>query len=533
MRSTRGFSLVFAALALLACTKVKDLKVVEDKTPLPRPADVMIEASLPSLAAIDGIKAYADKVKPGMGALVDSKVRYFVADVGGLSNLDGVKAGTPVWALVLNPKPKGERSVLLVSVGDEKKLRDSAKDAEVRIQDGRAVVGKKDAVDALAPYAFATLARQKAPEAATVTVFVPVLRAAFGKEIEDARKTLPAAMGAATANPGMVKILNTEMDGVMWMLDATDAFEVRLEASADDVNLELAAVPAAGKDLAAFVAAQKPADGALLAKLPAVANPSVVAAGAVTMGPFREQAAKLMVELMAQLLSLPASEPASTALTELFNSITGNFAVVAALDAKGMKMHELVGVEDAAKAMASMRTFATLLTSAKMPATESPFKITYSAWKGDKIDDVPVVGYVQTIDLSKATPEQLAAMKMVSSGTSVTMVGAWDDVMGMAMGGGADGAAMKETIAAARGKGPRFQPSPAMAQLFEASRKRGESFAAVMNFASFARMATGGDATAPTRTPGVVFALGFQGGRARLRFEVPSAHIREIQGLEP
>jgi len=62
MRSTRGFSLVFAALALLACTKVKDLKVVDEhKPPLPRPADVVIEASLPSLdATVAGLKAYAN-----------------------------------------------------------------------------------------------------------------------------------------------------------------------------------------------------------------------------------------------------------------------------------------------------------------------------------------------------------------------------------------------------------------------------------------------------------------------------------------
>jgi hypothetical protein len=258
----------------------------------------------------------------------------------------------------------------------------------------------------------------------------------------------------------------------------------------------------------------------------------VVAAGSLSMGPFSDVSASLMSDLMVQLLALPDSTQAHAALGDLFHTVNGNFAVVASMGADGMKMQELIGVDDATKAMDSVRTFAKLITGVKAPPSTPGIKISYAAWKADKVDDVPVIGYVQKTDLSGASPEQIAAMKKVSAGTSVTLVGGFDDVLACTMGNG-DDTAMKETILAARGKGPRFEASPGLAQLLDASRKRGESFAAVINFAAFTHLGNGGEAGAATKTPGVLVAIGFHGGRVRLRFQVPSAHVREVQGLEP
>jgi hypothetical protein len=419
MRWEKTLSVVlvsFAVATTAACTKVKNVPVIDDKTPLPRPADVILEASMPSLATIADLKAYVDHVKPGFGPLLDSKARYMVADLGGLSNLDGVKADAPVWAVVLNPKPKGQRSVLVFTVGDEKKLAESAKNTTYKIQDGHAVVGSKESVEALGPYAFATIAKQKAPAVATVQIFVPVLRTAFHDEIEQGKKAIPAMM--SQAGPAAAKVVQLEVDGAFWLLEATDVFEVRLEPSADDLSLELAVVPHAGNGMAEFIAAQKPATTGLLDRLPAFADPMIVGAGGIYLGPTAAAAKQVCSEMILSFIGAEKNEKLTAAVTDLIDSGTGNFAVVGSFGGGGLRLHELVSISDAQKAMKAMGTFVDLVSATPPGPAVGGMKISYAPWKQAAIDGVPVVGYTQTIDVSGIPPEQVAAMKRSGLGTT-------------------------------------------------------------------------------------------------------------------
>jgi hypothetical protein len=533
MRPTPSTSLLVRASAcalfvLAAChAGASKETTIAARPTVPAPADLMLEVSLPKLdGGLAGLGAYADKVQPGVGGLVNAQAKQAIASIAGAVSLAGAKEGEPVVLLAVGPKTSPAH-VVLVSVGDEKKLRESATGTGIRVQDGHALIGPQAAVDALAPYAFGWLAHQPAPASPIAILHVPALMAAYRPEIEAGIQQVKGAFDEKPEAKGAAEIIDAELSGALALLDQSDAAELRLEASAELASVDLALVPRAGTPLATFVAAQKPVGDALLGRLPVLA-PSFVAVGQMYAGPQRDAILGVLAPMLARVLGLPDDAELKASFGQLFDATTGSFAMVGEVKKGELHLAQLTGATDGAKAAKIARQmFAKLLAPGSHVTQSFGIKTTYTGTPdAGTHDGVALSGYRAEADRSSMVPAVAAAMPF-AHGMSVTF-GGWDDVVGAASVSGTDGPAlMGSIIDASRGKAPRLQLPAGQAGLLADSRKREESFTMVFDVSGLIAAFKGGAAAAPAKS-GVVIALGFQGGRAHLRMALPADHLLEI-----
>ncbi len=531
VRSPRIAALVALCLAaLVACKKVGDPKPTPTQDPVPAPIELLVEASMPKLAGgLTSLGDYVDKVQPGIGAMMDPQTKKGLARAVGLASLDGAKDDAPVYFLILDPEKGDDGNALLVGVADEAKLRAAAKDATIQIQGGRALVGGKRAVETLAPYAFATLAKKAPPEMAAAVVYVPALLAAYRDDIKAGFEKMKTQLAAV---PGggekMGRVFDLYLEAVIGLLERSDAIEVRLESTGDLLSLDVAFVPKPGSDLAAFVAVQKPATGGLLARLPAGASPpSLVMVAQTVLGPLRAKLRPVLAELFTTMVGWPLDAESSAALEAWFDELTGEMAMVGDFGG-GMRFTQLVGAKSGSDAMANARKlFGRVFGDKPRDVDAMGQKITVSVnQNAGTHEGVGLMSYESKFDLASLPPE-VAEMQRKMYGDRMSMlVGGWDDVIGFSI--GPDSAkTMPGLIDAARGKAPRLELPTGMARLLEDSRTRGESMAFVMNMTGILAGITGG--TAAPSSSGFLMALGFQGGRAHLRFALPAEHANELR----
>ena len=172
----------------------------------------------------------------------------------------------PVRVFIFDPKQHPNAFVELVSVTDAEKLKKSAGDSsKVRIDGNFALVGSATELTALAGYALGTVAKQPAPTMPAAFIFPKAILATHRGDLEGMRATFKTNPAFAS----MSSFFDAYVDGIIAMLDQSDSIEVRVNASADIVDLDIALLPRAGSNLGKFADAQHPSTYPLLAKLPA------------------------------------------------------------------------------------------------------------------------------------------------------------------------------------------------------------------------------------------------------------------------
>ena len=477
------------------------------------PASLIASVALGSDATLDTLKPFVDAIKPGVSPmLTGGMVRSQLASIVGASSLDGLDGSAGLYVLLVDDGSTVAQ-VVVGKVKDEKALLDGAGTARVSTQRGWAVIGAKPIVDQVAGFAFASIAPQPTPTVPTATVYVPNALARYRAQIGAARTSMYTAM-TASGGADLASMTTGYLDGLFSMLEDSDRLVVTLDATKDLGAFDLAFVPRARSRLAAFVAAQRPSDYALLARLPAAGAP-VIAAGHLESGPYREG----MLDVMGQIYGRGGAKDIMAAISAVMKASTGDFAMTMSMGTgKPMAMAQLFGVADRARADKAIdavlgsfkngRTFESMnisTTIKTLPATTDH-------------DGVTVKGYDVTYDLSKAPAASRASLQAsFPNGTTTARVATFERVGLLTMGTDTDAA-----IDAARGKGPQLSPTGTLADFLASSRAHKDSVLFAMDLNMVGKL--------PGGARMVMFSLGFADGSSHMRFTMPTSVIRSFAG---
>lgn len=521
MRSLGVQAIVGACLVLLG------LSAAAPRAPAaaPRqdaPAALLATMAIGPVTTLRGLAAYVEAVSPGASAgLNDRALRRELAEAIGVRSLDGVDPASWMYLLVVSTAGQPPMLGLLAKVSDAKTVTDSAA-GSVRIRNGWAVLGDRSVIDAVGGYALATLAGQPAPRAPGATLYLPHVVTRYRTEIEEVRRQMDAQLARAPGDQ-MMRMMGPMVDGMVAALGEIDQVIVTLEASPDVVALDLAVAPRPRSRLARFIEIQRPSDYALLGKLPAAAAPTSVFAGHLDAGPYRDG----LFELTAGMFGAGGKEMMA-ALDALFKATTGDLAATLQMSpGSGMALSELFGVTSAA---AASRALAGLLDGFGAGRTFESMQVTTTV---KALPDAPVHdgvtlrGYHASYNLSKAPPDQRAAMERFSPAGGVDTRMAVFDGVGTVASGPDSVARMGRLIDAARGKAPRFVAPPAIAEFLTSSRARKDSLAMTLDLAGLFASVAGTAPQAHDDAP-LLISLGFADRRAHVRIAAPVAGVRAM-----
>jgi len=274
------------------------------------PSELTITVAFGSTAARDRLRAFMETFRSGAGDwLADRALRQRLAPVVGASSLDGFE---PAYALVVDLD--GPQVALLGTVVDANALATGAGAAHVTSRGRWAVVGSAPVLDRIGPYALATLATQRAPTAPTATLYLHQLLAQRKADVDF---HLPMLMRGVSLLPGGLSgpglVLLTQAAA---MIAEVDKLTLTLEVTPGLASIDLAITPLPGSRFATAIATLRPADFALLDRLPERA--------------FLQLAGRRSPHAPGLGQSAPADatagRDAALPLADLFTNLTGDFA---------------------------------------------------------------------------------------------------------------------------------------------------------------------------------------------------------------
>ena len=485
------------------------------------PPQLLVSVAVGPDHTLDSARAFANAIQPGAGmALTGAVMRQQLAGRVTATSLDGLDENSAMYVLSVDGGPALKGMVVVGRIADDVKLKQSVAPAHLVKKNAWAVIGPKVVAEKMAPYAFASLAGQAISGPPVITVYTANLMTRFKAEIADARKQMLGGLGAAGGGQ-MTELMQTYVDGLLSALSDSDHVQITFDFTKSVGAVDFALVPRPGTRLAKVIALQRPADYALVGKLPATGAP-VLAAGRLDAGPYRAG----MLEAMTQLYGPGTPKAMASALGAILKSATGDFAMaMQTMGGKGMAVTQLFGVTDA---KATDKAIGQLLDAFKKPQSMTMMGMTITQTTSTRPithDGVAIRGYDVVYDFSKAPPETKASMGTMIPSTGLAARGATFDQLGVvAM--SADGAAgVAAAIDAARGKGKRYAPTAQIADFLAGSRARKESLAMVMDLGAL--MGTGGSGRP------VMVSLGFADKRGHLRLTLPAATIRGLAGGMP
>jgi hypothetical protein len=487
-------------------------KTTRPVPPAPAPSTLLVEASASSLsAATRGVAAYADAVKPKSSVLIQPGMAALVlADAAGAAGLDGADLEAPLRLFLLDPKQFQAPVVLLVVVPNDeakKKLQSSAGDqVQVRVEGNHALVGAKNAVEALAGYALGTLAGKEVPADPTAIVYVPAVWKTFTPEIEEGRKNLSKLFGEPPSG-FMSGIFQGYMDVLAALAEQTDRAVVTAHIDGTRGELEIALQARRGTTFAGFIAAQKPLDPSLLARLPAGPAPMVMLVQ-IQIGPLRQAIDKLLAGVF------PGLEVEMAGFFEQFLgglAMTGTISIVDG----AARMSSVYTVKDSRAAVALSRKMIEKLKGQEIALAGQ--KMRYDVVLGEGTHQgVPITSFQTKVELVGASPEMKEMMERMYEAQGPTVmapVGSY--VVGV---NGKDPAAIGRAIDAARA-GNGFVPAGAAKQAVDDAVARKESCVFLFDFGTL----TGTTSEAP-----MSMGVGFPAGELRLRISLPPSSLRGL-----
>ena len=202
-RTARLLGLVLALVAgSTACKKVSD------DAPQPAPDGLIATLSVKSLQdSVGGLRKLVDATKPGAGGFVsEPQVRGGLATMLHATSLDGLDVmGTVHLLFVDDGKAKG---VVLVAKATDAKSAEKGKGSATLVEKrGWAVLGPKDVVEVVAPYALTTLVAEDAPSTLTMTIDMPRVMTRYTPDLMRAREAL--ASGAVPGAPASSTVVTS------------------------------------------------------------------------------------------------------------------------------------------------------------------------------------------------------------------------------------------------------------------------------------------------------------------------------------
>jgi hypothetical protein len=434
------------------------------------PADLVVEIAVGDAKALEGVRAYLDAVVPGSGAQAYGAMRGALASIAGARSLDGLDAAAPMYVLVVEGKA-ARGAAILGKVADARLLAKSAGSAHTVRKQGWAMLGPKPVVDAVADYGFGALAPAPSAASPRATVYVRPFLANHAAEIVAARSS------AAAGNPMMGELAGMMFDGVISVLGDCDKLVVVLEANQASGAIDLAFVPRAGTRLAAFVAAQRPSDFALLAKLPDVAA-GMLMVGHFESGPYRQSLLDLMTAMS------KGSPPDVIAMwSALMTASTGDIAAAGHM-VPAFTLIEVFGIGDRKAYAAAIDG---LVARTKRGLTTETLGVTQTIKTAGSVryGGATVRGFEVTYDLSKAPAETRRAMERTAPGGKSGYHMATVDKLGILAMSATSLADAKRAVDVAQGKAKPLLLPATIASALTGSRARKDSFAMVLDMGAF------------------------------------------------
>lgn len=524
-------AMLLAALAALACEKASGPDPVPLATP---PEAVVATVSTASLAAAaGGLRAYADAIRPGASAVMgDGMFASGLARAAGAGSLDGLDLAGPVHLVVLDDPT---RVVVVGKAADRGALEKARGEAHLVVRDGWALVGPKDAIDAIAGWVVPGLVGARPASSVEATVHVDRLMTRHAAAVTEMREAVSRQMAAADPSGGAVMV---EYMTALFNL-AGDSARLTAAFAIDQgrADLDIALVPRAGSALAGFVAAQKPSDFSALESLPAAAPLDMLMAGRLVLGPYRKGA----LAMFSRMMNVGDGEVFTRLFTTLADLATGDVAAAFAVTPGGVTMVELIPVSDAAAAEKAVREVA-LATAGGTQVDAMGIRLTHTgradlARHGGSV----IHGVTTTVDLASVPPMQRDLL--------ARMYGDGGQKMHLAFPPGAlvasigDLALCQQAIDARAGTAPRLRLTPHLTAAFQAARARRDSILFVMDlaalFASFRASISPGTPGAPgapppppaAPAPGLAMSLGFADRAAHLHITLAAETVRAVTTL--
>jgi hypothetical protein len=517
-------ALVLSILCIAAgCSRSGAREAADSKAVLPPPA-LLVDVALPTLdGGLAGVRQFADAVQPGMSAAINE--RQLLATVGA-GSLDGAAGDAPVHILVVDPNQHERPMAVVVAVTDAGKLKAAADaaGATIRSKGGIAVVGPEPVVALVADWALTELPGAEAPTAPTATAFSAALLANYRTQIEgfgDSMKQAMAATAGGNATAGEIMVAYAR--GIVWTLENSERIELGLEAGATAASLTFGVAARKGSPLAGLIAAQTPSDFALLGRLPAGAAPLVMA-GSWHLGPLRADFLAFMEKILVGFYGAPASAEMTTLLTTFADAATGEIAATFDMAPGRVRMTQLVAVEGAAPLHAATGAFLARYAQQPLEATSMGIKTKFTGKANAvTVDGVSFHRYTSAVDTTGLPPEQAQAATLFGK-EHTGLVGTWDDVVGVTMGG--DQAAAKALVDASRGKGTRLALPPRVVADLADARARKESFYYYMDLGALVTAAVPAAAQVFSGSFGLTVAFGSRDDRAHMRLAVSAADVK-------
>lgn len=497
------------------------------REPIGRPAEVLAMVSLGPDHTLASLRDLADAIKPGLSAeLTEPKLRAVMAKSIGAPSLDGLDPTAPTYIVVFDNGSDLRGAALVAKVGDASAVGKLAVHSVVR--NGWAVLGAEPIVTTVAPYALASLPALAVPSTPTVTIYMPQLLRRYHTELEAAR----AQVGQASANTGQMKAMMQSMvDGTFAMFAEIDQVVVTVEVTqngvsiaspasavnaatpnADAVSIDLAMVPAAGSRLAKFVAAQKPSDFGLLAKLPAMTATGVIA-GHLEAGPYH----RAMLDGLAALYGQGGNQDLAEAIGAVMKSSTGEVAFAMEMGiGRPMAMSQLFALADDKAASRAIDHVLQLFATGRVVDMMSVSMLMKSSPASDH-GGISVRGYDVSYDYTAAPAATRAAMEKVApSGVAIpARVATFDHVAVLTMGKSDPNVA----IDAVRGTANRFAPSAFTTDFLTTARARKDSLMMSFDVGAITGKPAGGE---------MIISAGFAGKTAHCRLTMPVVMLRTL-----
>lgn len=481
---------------VVSCLLVGLLVGAADARPVPRPAPVIGKLSIGSPAGLDGVRAFADAIRPGTGGPLTTNI--LLASAFGAST-GGLDLAGPVHVLFVD-SGQASGAVLVARVADAAQLAPGAKAAG-----GWAVAGDQALTKLVATWALRDLVATAPPADVVGTLYPSAVLARYRTEIEQARAT----SGAAAA--GLPReMVDAYWDMIMTLANETAEVVVRIDATKDLGAIDLSLVPRPRSRLAKFIALQRPSDFSLLRALPAT-KVMLVGGGRVAMGPYR----KGLIDAMQVLFGPLSVADLGSSIDALMKAASGEVAFAMGLEATtGMMFDAVYALDDAKAADAAI---ARLINVIQTPITTTVGAITSS------VQAVP--GTIEhagvTIRAYETTMTGGPPSPMRPPGGKLRMnVAIVDKLLVFAS------SSAQLAIDAARGAGPHLDLTRAQGELLDRARARKDSMAWVLDLAAMVAQAR-----APVKIAAgsnLLMSFGFADGAAHFSFAIPTSVIRSM-----
>jgi len=507
------FRVVVAAVSFAAVVSISALAGAKPGDAKPKtsaaPAELLASIAFGPPGSLQGLKSFIDAVKPGASApLTDAELAKGIAGAAGMTSLDGFDPASGTYLLLASD---AQRTAVAGRVSDAAKLTTSAGQAHVMVKGGWAAVGPKALLEQIGPYVLAQIASQPAPTTPTATVYLPQLLARSQSQIQAFRTQMTTGLPGATGP--MAEMMKSYVDGLLSLATDSETLVARLETAPSAAWLDLALTPRAGSRLASFVALQHASDYALLDRLPATAQPTMMVGGHLELGPYREG----MLSVMAAIYGPEASKDLIAAMDGVRKAMTGDFAMTGQFaPGAGLSFTQLYGTANAGAADKALVSLLALFKAGRTieaagAATTLKARPDTTTYAGATLR-----GYDATSDYSKVPEAQRQMMEaMMPSGVRHAQFAAFDALTMLVV--TPDGLAdAKRTIDASRGKA-HYTAGGEIAGLLAGSRTRKDSVAAVFDFGTIVSMVAG----AKLGDLPLLMSFGFADRSAHIRIAVP------------